>query len=878
MKKSKEKTEVEKLLEWMGTNDYTWGSSAVAIYGREATNLLLRQEYIEKFNTGETVPLWNEWVKEEDNLPARLVNITFDAPLITFNLNEWSSPIVKLVHRTASGMQLSVAKQVTNDNEPDQHQHVVHRLRYISPMNGPVKEDAVNLASKTGDELVAKAYMPLYSNQAAQTARFTVTTNKKYEKEAGEKLNAYLRTLPKVKTEYVFGEVREDANHFFQPKEFVIRVTKKTSAEESADTDGSTVMLFIKAHEDDRAGYPESEPARSLLADPHNATLALSGGYLLRRVLETGFVTLIEGGAYALSPLSDDDAVAAFKFKSGKLKKFRLAEEGSDWNLSGDTPEFNLGEGTLKDDPLAGASGMTIKLVKRNGIAIDLTWAKREAVGTYTVNGQSVTVEHNWMMNWTYNLTLRNSQLMLEIDNERTAADMLLVPQQALAGQRQIIEVIEKKIKEICLDEVLAALEKAVGNLNVMHLNQLLFRSDDPVPLDKLELAKSPVMFGQVSPSRTAFYIETPPSTAVLTRARGTGERPARTVELQAVELDGEGKPGYRKSGAARYIQSDTGMGDVIKHVTIGEKMHLKIGRFGEVAIETVAWSVVSAEPDYTGELGSFSNPAEIETYYLPPARLVNTRFITVRVSAKVKFKSDSSEYISSELVRVYDTRLHVGPLIQRVDSNKLARLSVTSSQPYDTITAYMEAPGSVVGESIEPNGEDPEWPWTYTAPAKASIEDPDAPGHAPGYLLRRAIFHDREQTTTADAYFWVQFQPEEFAIICTHSEIDSNRNRIQLSAVWTNDGEVVTDEYGDLVWTAVHGEGELIVSPDGATATYTYSPTVKPMFVFISLKMIETRREAEDETFAPPLRTCRYGARIIPLPWVDIPDPELEP
>lgn len=848
---------VQELVEWLGEGELKSSSSAVIAYTRFKANQLLRQEYIERVMSGGAglIVVPGEWQQGDENVWEYL-NATFDSPSLSFDQSDYGASTATLVAKVGTGVQITAEKAKYTIGTGAAAQVVEYtspvKIRYMSPLNGVDSISTIKLVGNPGGVEGGEIYINYKDSLYPDESILTISPTRSVQLSAGRKMDKFFKLLPTTTTRYVLGKLSSDPNEFFTPTDFEIRIHPLTVSEMSDEpwNDGA-ILVFIKSDSDDEVSPTPREPGNYLIPGGHTASMILNRKFMLRRLLQRGFATMANAG-YELSQHVDSTGnFLGMTFSKGKLKPVPFTKSVTKGEksaqISGATPELELGVGGEAADDKA---PFNINFSKQGDkYFADVTWKNNQNL-KFKIDNKEVGFNYFWDYTWQYELSLKGNDLQLELLSARdTNIRQRTVPN--IDSHELLNEIVNAFEQEIIIKQMLPRIDDAlrlpVGQLNVMRLNQLLFRSKDPVALETMYLPDGVSLFGQVSPSKTRFVIE-----------------------------------------AIR-----EGSSEVTEHVAIGGKLTVRLALFDAGALKEVKWSVVAL--NYTGGAGSFED-SEASTLYVAPDSLLDANYITVKINAAVTFVGDSAVYESAILVKVYKSNLMLGPDVQIAEAGKTRRVSVSSVHG-EVVSWAMDAPSEVVDEELVRTSDNEAFPWLHTAPTDSTKFDEDEPGvdDKPKVVdLRRAIFFDHKGND-ASAYFLVKYYPETIAVVAKDLGITDGKNlrTVELSAFAKKGGTPLTPANGFTPrWSIVDGSwGAVVSDPNTGKATISYDNDEAPKFATIIIKIWKSEmRKAGHEAYGlfEGMKSRRgfgtdpdeYGVVLMPVPWLtlpDIPDPSAD-
>lgn len=830
------------LVEWLKENDPIGECSAVVAFGRVQTNQLLMQEYTDRYDGALTMPSIEGTLEASDQDEwTYLGSVGYHAPVLSFDESLYTSSSARLTMRAASGVQLNlekisytgVDKKTLQSETVTVYQPV--KLRYMSPLNGIEHVTYISLDKTIGSVTGGEVSISMQNARELEKSRFTISPYESVQQRAAQNMDRIFKAMKPETTRFVISSLKADPAAFFTPSDFSIRVLPDSLQNQEAG--GGAVLLFIQADPADRVNVPD-EPGTFLIPSGFSASMLLARRFMLRRILQKGIATLAEDG-YKIINLTEGGEFVGMTFYDGVLKSkpfpsFEVTRDGASATVSGNTPALALGEmGGEKTEP----DGLTIKFEPgEDEILVKVAWAGHQSYQV-SIDGKPTGVDHDWKYAWSYRLSLdvaANDLKLERVDGRGAGSEQRSVVD---VDSHPLLNEIVNGLEQVLFDEYILgsideALSRPVGYLNVMRLNQLLFRSDNPVELEEMHQAQGVVLFSHVSPARTRFCI-----------------------------LTTEG----------RQLKND---------VYIGQSLTVEIALTGGGTAKRVKWDVEGI--GYSENAGSFGDDGATLTTYTAPDKLIGENFIAVRITAEVEFEGDGELYTSMKLVYVFGYAMMLGPIVQVLNSGQSRSLSLTSAVSSESVSGEMDASANVIGEALNKT-QDPKYPWEYTAPLRTDELDQEEAGvdKRKGFDLRRAIFtngygHD------VSAYFLVKYVNPDIVIRVIPELDEGNLKVLSLRAVWFDGEEVSFNNGYNPRWSSDLGEGNLVPQTDGS-ALYKHDSNIPAQFVVVKVKQwrSETRDDAARKKFSEQADDRRgpgggaadpdyYGVVVIPLPWIE--------
>ncbi|OPG68559.1 hypothetical protein B1219_30450, partial [Pseudomonas ogarae] len=136
---------VEEFVAWLERKPQTHGFDAILAYDQNKTNLLLMQEYIQKFSSDHYFdPISFDAEFSSGTNWEYIYDYILDAPRLSFETSDITASDATLTMRIVGGTQLSVNKGV------GEKVRWVSRVRLADAVNGPLLRMTIQLRDKPG--------------------------------------------------------------------------------------------------------------------------------------------------------------------------------------------------------------------------------------------------------------------------------------------------------------------------------------------------------------------------------------------------------------------------------------------------------------------------------------------------------------------------------------------------------------------------------------------------------------------------------------------------------------------------------------------------------------------------------------------------------
>ncbi|WP_040260859.1 hypothetical protein [Pseudomonas massiliensis] len=834
---------VEKLIEWMKqpSTNYTQDWSAVAAYDREKANLLLQQEYIERYDSGEFIkPSTGRFEEVDPNEKTYLSGVTFDPPRLSFENSTLQSSRATLTWKAVDGATVNLSSLVHGDSRTWR----VVELNYQIGLASSKLIQTIELETTSGGAEGGEVYLDILKSGSSVEPRYTAVSIRSRQVKAARELHALLANTPGQQTRFVLNTIKSDPQAFFDPTRFGVRV--HPSEESTKDASGAAqgaVLVFISSHNQDIGSFPNPDNYKFMIPQGYTATLAVARKFMLRRFIELFLKELDSNAEVTFTPHTGVPELA--EVRAGKLPTENLT---STMNLAGREIEFKVLKRQLDfmgTDPVS--QPLTVKFTEPDdgAIGLQVAWKGSQRFeyysGTKGYGSNWMDSEYRWDYTWNYAIELVGNDL--EIKELPHSSRHKFVPKTVEVYWKDHVaevvahlenEIFDKQVRALVTD----ALRAGLGPLNTLRLNQMLFRSEAPVALEDLHMAQAPVVFGQVSPARTRFWL----------KLAGFGD-------------EGDGV----QAGSSLPLTIEDAMG-VPTSVTW--------------SIETI-FGLSETKGEVTGTGLQYS-------YKAPSRESLVGGYAMVRLSATATFPGDEKKYTSSTLIKVYANHLYVSPQVRLLAPNQSIDLKVEGlgGGKYNGRIDKGPDDGASQTEVLAERDDGDGYNFRYTSPNTTTDKEPGNSTKPKTIEYRRLAFSQEGADGESDSYVVVPYHGEEFAITVLKVTEQGGKTQVELRAYWS-DGEALESGY-DPVWSVPIGVGEIEGKPDG-TAVLTLPTEPVQGFSVVEVRVLYENtyavssgksrppvNEASSDVLAPPKANPDYvGVRIFPAPWFDVPDPK---
>jgi len=274
-----DKASMSELLQWLAGGPRTYDWSAVLAYDRDRTNVVLRQEYIERFDAGSHLPPATQLIPTTDETAEYVYDYVFDAARLSFINASLDNSRAMLSQQVIGGAQLSLSRSALGATQ-------VEKIFSLDALDGPRLESGVLLAESTGYvDLTGKVVLDIATGVLPRL----VFAGSEAEREAcGIHLQRDFAGLEPELRMIVLNELLPGSGHFLQPVSFRIRThaAPNTHVRGTPAYGAGAVLLFITLYGDSDGTSPvRDDDMPFLIPAGHSATLLMGHDFFIRQII-----------------------------------------------------------------------------------------------------------------------------------------------------------------------------------------------------------------------------------------------------------------------------------------------------------------------------------------------------------------------------------------------------------------------------------------------------------------------------------------------------------------------------------------------------------------------------------------------------------------
>lgn len=303
---------VQELLSWMDGKSRTYGWDAVVAYDRHKTNVLLHQQYVQRFDSESYIPPISVALPSSAYTTEQLFGLKLSVPQLSFaNANLMSSK-ADLTMDMSGGL---IVSKITTPGLPQR----TDSIKQLMPLGSP--QLTMTLPLETTPTSISEQEVTLDISKG-QDFRANFVVGELPQTTVGEMFKAMFQRLDAKQKVYSLGRLNEALNDVMTPVSFQLRTMASPTGGNrlSEDYGDGAVMMFIQF----QGGTPGNIPPmpqpgnpdgfrylipRADQVDKFSGTLLLSSRILLKEILSPHLTNAIgKGLVYRDDPPASDRA------------------------------------------------------------------------------------------------------------------------------------------------------------------------------------------------------------------------------------------------------------------------------------------------------------------------------------------------------------------------------------------------------------------------------------------------------------------------------------------------------------------------------------------------------------------------------------------
>ncbi|OBU06485.1 hypothetical protein, partial [Morganella psychrotolerans] len=263
------------LLAKMAGKATTHGWDAIVVYQRGQANMLLKQQHIKRFITGNVLAPLNEDIESSDATRLQTHNLTLSAPHLSFDGAGTGDSMAQVSWDFVKGM-------IVFTQEADDGSYRVKKIEKITPLNSPYIGMKVPLSRAPGS--VSEIGEVQFDIKEGDHFTNNLVVNDIEQGTISNFFKLRFAATPEAQRIYKLGTISNYEHQQFQPEKFDIRTmgAPNTESRGSQDEGDGAVVLFVQMKGSD--ARPVEKETDWLLADDYSSALVISNKQLLNNV------------------------------------------------------------------------------------------------------------------------------------------------------------------------------------------------------------------------------------------------------------------------------------------------------------------------------------------------------------------------------------------------------------------------------------------------------------------------------------------------------------------------------------------------------------------------------------------------------------------
>ncbi|RZI91585.1 MAG: hypothetical protein EOP15_00430 [Pseudomonas sp.] len=514
---------LEEYLKKMSEKPWTFGWDALVVFDRSKTNVLLMQEYIDRLGTDKSFPVFDDSeIDVAEGIKHALLGLTVDKPRLSFETASIALSKASVTMRMVGGKQMQLNESF-HDGKPVK---VVTRLSTLNAIVGPSLIFDSKLATAAGSvgadgAVVLELFMDENGDgQPDIEYRFTGVETEFERLKLGAHLGQLMGKWGPELTRLKLSELRDTDDSLMHPGHFGIRTHAAPGAKVRGTQnygDGA-VVLFVAMKDSPNGSYP-ADDADMLYMLPASSEKFSSNLILAQELVWNKVI---------VPAISKVEWLEELKLQSrevpGSQHRQLVATAGA--FTHGHKHEVPLYRFVIDDFTFNFDGPKPARfLISNNKVRFEF---KPDALrGTGVVGGREY--EANPFPNWPFELEIKLAleavfAFVVEHENGNPVIKWALESKSAIYEMEVVkwadrispndrnfvlnwIRTIESYMQP-WVDDLVSSMVDIGATLDAFRLNNLLFRGDNVVTPENINLPGDITVLGHLSPQRTDLVIE----------------------------------------------------------------------------------------------------------------------------------------------------------------------------------------------------------------------------------------------------------------------------------------------------------------------------------------------------------------------------------
>ncbi|MCS4065535.1 hypothetical protein [Pseudomonas putida] len=512
---------LEEYLRKMSEKPWTFGWDALVVFDRYKTNVLLMQEYIDRLGTDTSFPVFEDSeIDVAEGIKHALLGLTVDKPRLSFEAASIALSKAAVTMRMVGGKQMQLNESI-HDGKPVK---VVTRLSTLNAVVGPSLIFDSKLATAAGSvgedgAVVLELFMDENGDgQPDIVYRFTGVETEFERLKLGAHLGQLMGKWGPELTRLKLSELRDTEDAVMHPERFGIRTHAAPGAQvRGAQNYGDgAVVLFVAMKDSPNGSYPADDADMLYMLpaslDNFSSNLILAQKFMWHKVIlpeisKVEWLTKLKmedreiPGSLHRQLIATADSLSINLHYEVPLHVVRVPL--LTYNYWGEKPaRFYTDNNKLKFE------------YKPDPVRLDCFTGTRDHPAD-GFQGFSFIAEPNLILEVVFDFVIDNEGekpvVKLVVESQKASFSVGIPRGQLPDGLRQRAYERMNRFNDMFLGPIeglVNEVSKIGATIDAFRLNNLLFRGDNVVTPENLNLPGDLTVLGQLSPERTDLVIE----------------------------------------------------------------------------------------------------------------------------------------------------------------------------------------------------------------------------------------------------------------------------------------------------------------------------------------------------------------------------------
>lgn len=500
----------QELIDWLKVKPRTFGWDAMIFYDRLQTNMLLLQEYIDRFarESGYFEPITDKVTIIDGKNWEFLFDHILDKPRLSFENSTIDKSKATLTMNIMGGTQMTI-EQAANA------QKRVNKVEWFDPLQGPKLLVTVDLYDAGG--VVAEDGRVLLDLSKGTEFRVTLGTSIEEQEEGGKFYERLFKGWDPEKKIFVLNTLQKfEEGEFLEPERFRIRTMPAPGAKDrNSPHYGDGALMIPVSAKGREVGMNPDQDWEYLYPIPagRSFTMLIGNDFLVRRLLTEGARNLAADVSFNYQNSGDENsALKGFSVNSGEYYYVPPLDMESVQHFKGvrlwfEAPLAHGSQGVARFTAAVAESGIEVEWRGTNSGSIS-----RYGIQTSSPAALSRGVGHTWSgkRNYAFRVAPDGSLKLTETESQPTEWILEATPE-TLPLHAEYINEFQAAYSNRVAEEIEGALRLVVDTsqeIDLFRLHGLIFRSGDVASLRTAYLAADLAVFGDLAPALTVFVID----------------------------------------------------------------------------------------------------------------------------------------------------------------------------------------------------------------------------------------------------------------------------------------------------------------------------------------------------------------------------------